>query len=213
MQRRKLVLIGGGGHCKACIDVIEQTNCFEITGVLDQPHLVGTQVLGYPVIGTDDDIFKYHEQGNAFLITVGQIKSSAVRRRIYEQLMASKAELPSIVSPKAYVSRHAAIGSGTIIMHQAVVNAGASIGQNCIVNTGAAVEHESGIGNHTHLSTFSVVNGNCSIGEQVFVGSHATVVNGINVESCSIIGAGAVIIKNIDHPGTYIGNPARKVSS
>lgn len=212
MQRKKIVLIGGGGHCKACIDVIEQTNSFEITGVLDQAGLVGTQVLGYAVIGTDNDISKYNDQGHAFLITVGQIKSSAVRTRLFEQLKACKAELPSIVSPKAYVSRHAAIGSGTIIMHQAVINAGTRIGQNCIVNTGAAVEHESKIGDNTHLSTFSVVNGNCSIGDQVFVGSHATVSNGINIASCSIIGAGAVIIKNIDQPGTYIGNPARKVS-
>ncbi len=26
MAKPKIILIGGGGHCKACIDVIENTN-------------------------------------------------------------------------------------------------------------------------------------------------------------------------------------------
>jgi len=212
MQRRKIILIGGGGHCKACIDVIEQTAAFEICGVLDRSDLVGTRVLGYSIIGTDDDITSYRDQGYAFLVTVGQIKTPAVRMQLFRQLKACKAELPYVISPSAYVSPHAKIGEGTIVMHQAVINADVRIGENCIINTGAAVDHESVIGDHTHLSTFSVTNGNCSIGDQVFVGSHATIANGIRIERCSVVGAGAVIIKNIDHSGTYVGNPARKVS-
>ena len=35
MSKNNLILIGGGGHCKSCIDVIEQENKFNITGILD----------------------------------------------------------------------------------------------------------------------------------------------------------------------------------
>ena len=31
----KLILIGGGGHCHACIDVIESTQKFQIIGIID----------------------------------------------------------------------------------------------------------------------------------------------------------------------------------
>ena len=48
------------------------------------------------------------------------------------------------------------------------------------------------------------------IGNNVFIGSNATT---LPVEICNnvIIGAGAVVTKNIIQPGTYAGNPARKI--
>ena len=30
MNKKKIILIGGGGHCKSCIDVIESNNMFDI---------------------------------------------------------------------------------------------------------------------------------------------------------------------------------------
>jgi acetyltransferase-like isoleucine patch superfamily enzyme len=48
------------------------------------------------------------------------------------------------------------------------------------------------------------------IGNNVFIGSNATI---LPVEICNdvVIGGGAVVTKNIDEPGTYAGNPARKI--
>ena len=50
---KKILLIGGGGHCKSVIDVIEQEERFEIAGIVDKPKLLGSKVLGYPIIGND----------------------------------------------------------------------------------------------------------------------------------------------------------------
>ena len=36
MPKKPLILIGGGGHCKSCIEVIESTDEWEIKGILDQ---------------------------------------------------------------------------------------------------------------------------------------------------------------------------------
>lgn len=48
------------------------------------------------------------------------------------------------------------------------------------------------------------------IGDNVCIGSNATV---MPVMICSnvVIGAGSVVTKNIDSPGIYAGNPARKI--
>ncbi|MBI4309254.1 MAG: acetyltransferase, partial [Candidatus Omnitrophica bacterium] len=35
MVKKNLILIGGGGHCKSCIDVIESENKFKIAGIVD----------------------------------------------------------------------------------------------------------------------------------------------------------------------------------
>lgn len=204
---RELVLIGGGGHCKACIDVIEQEARYKIIGILDKPGLLGQQVLGYKVIGTDNDLSNFRQA--YFLITIGQIKNSEPKKRICQQLVSKGLQLATIISPKAYVSRTAVIGAGTIVMHHAVVNSSAKIADNNIINTGAIIEHETSIGSHCHISTSSVVNGGCKIGNGVFVGSNAVIANQIKITDDVIIGAGSVVVNHLLHAGIYVGNPAK----
>ncbi|MGZ3929763.1 MAG: PglD-related sugar-binding protein, partial [Mucilaginibacter sp.] len=75
MPKKPLILIGGGGHCKSCIDVIESANEWEIIGILDGNMKPGDNVLNYSVVGDDSDIDKLIKNDYFFFITVGQIKS------------------------------------------------------------------------------------------------------------------------------------------
>jgi len=209
MKMKKLILVGGGGHCKAAIDVIESTGEYEIIGILDASKK-GQNVLGYPVIGSDHDIVLYINLGYYFLVTLGQIKSAEVRKRIFELITEHKGLLATVVSKWAYLSKHAKIGKGSIVMHHATINAGAHVGDNCIINSGCLVEHDCVVGNHVHLSTFSVINGGCSIEDEVFIGSNVTLANNLNIAKGVVIGAGSVVIKNVKESGIYVGNPITK---
>jgi sugar O-acyltransferase (sialic acid O-acetyltransferase NeuD family) len=180
---KKLYLIGGGGHCKSCIDVIESTGEYEIQGIFDLPEKVGDKILGYRIIDTDENICKYQTENTNFLITLGQIKSSTLR----EKMFSLKLPLATIISPRSHVSKHAKLGVGTIIMHDALVNAGAEIGDNCIINTKALIEHDAKIGNHCHISTSAVVNGDCVVGDRTFIGSNTVLKNGLTVEADQLI--------------------------
>ena len=141
MSKNELILLGGGGHCKSCIDVIENTGLFTIKGILDIPSERNKKILSYSVIGNDDDVNTYVTKQCQFLVTIGQIKSSSPRRKLFDLLESQNAVVATVISPKAYVSPHAKIGKGSIVMHGAVVNAGAIVGDNCIINTSAIVEH------------------------------------------------------------------------
>ena len=126
---KPLLLVGGGGHCRAAIDVIESTGCFVIQGII-QPNTDDiTHVLGYPILGEDSDLPTLLLDTPCALVTVGQIKQSGLRQRLFETLQTLKAEFPILVSPKAYVSRHAGLAEGTLVMHGAIVNAAARIGR------------------------------------------------------------------------------------
>lgn len=210
-MKTKLILIGGGGHCKVCIDVIEQTGQFEIIGILDLAELVGTSVFEYQVIGTDQDIAKYVALGYSFLITVGQIKSASLKKKLFYILKENKAIMATVIAPSAHVSKYSNIGVGTIIMHHAIINAGTTIGDNCILNNKCDVEHDSVIGHHTHISTGAIVNGDCRIGNGVFIGSNATVGNQITIEDNAVIGAGSLVIRNILTKDIQVGNPAKSI--
>lgn len=211
MSKCNIILIGGGGHCISCIDVIESTGLYTIIGILDTHEKVGQKVLDYPIIGTDDDIKNLMSQCSNFLITVGQIKSSTARECIWNKVNVAGGNLPVIISQIAHVSNHAKLAEGTIVMHHALINAGASIGKACVINSKALIEHETTIGDFCHISTAAVVNGQANIGDSCFIGSNTVVGNNINVVACTTISAGSQVLKNIELPGTYIGQPLRKI--
>lgn len=187
---KEIILVGGGGHCKAVIDIIEQMESYIIAGIVDKEELVGTEVLGYKVIGCDNDLEKLREQIPNAIVTVGHIESNDLRKKLYSKLKELDFTLPSIVSPRAYIAKGASIDEGSVIMHDTIINSGASIGKNSIINTKALVEHECIVEDNTHISTGAILNGNVVVKENSFVGSGAIIVQGCEVDG--FVKAGSV---------------------
>ncbi|MCK5820701.1 MAG: acetyltransferase [Bacteroidales bacterium] len=210
-MKEPIILLGGGGHCKSCIDVIEQEGKYEILGITDLPDKAGQSMAGYPVIGTDDDLPELKNSCNNFLITIGHIQSPGLRVKLFELLKELGVNIPVIISPHAIVSKHAKIGSGTIVMHNAIVNTEAVVGENCILNTGALIEHESHVGAHCHISTYAILNGQCQVGSGCFIGSNTVLANNISIPENTLVAAGSVVLRTLEKSGTYIGNPLRKI--
>lgn len=206
MNEKSLILIGGGGHCKSVIDVAESAG-FTINGILDTPENVGKKVLGYTVVGTDDQIKDFIRE-SIFLVTVGQIKDVTLRIKLHQKIVKTGGKLATIIAKTAYVSKHAILGEGTVIMHHAIINADARIGRGCIINTCANIEHDAEIGDFCHISTGAMVNGNCRVGEETFLGSQSVMVNGTEISPGCVVAAGSMIRKNLTKRGVYSGNPA-----
>lgn len=206
-DKRPLILVGGGGHCKSVIEAAESVG-YEIKGILDVPNEADKEVLpGHKVIGTDDEIPQYTANCD-FVITVGFIKNSALRIKLYNKVKEAGGRFATIVASTAYVSKYAELGEGTIVMHQAFVNAGAKVGNNCIINTFANIEHDAEVGDHSHISTGTMVNGECKIGENCFIGSQSVCANSIAIGPDIIVGAGSCVRKSLLIKGIYSGNPA-----
>ena len=109
-MKKSLILVGGGGHCKACIDVIEQERRFDIAGIVDVPEKLHQKILSYEISAIDDHLPWLVKEYENFLITLGQIKTPEKRIKIFQILKELGAKLPVIISPLAYVSKHARIG-------------------------------------------------------------------------------------------------------
>ena len=193
IEKPNIILVGGGGHCISVIDVIEQQGKYNIKGIIDIKENIGKNVLGYKIIGSDNDLQDLFLSCPNAIVSVGQIKSSALRIHLFQKLKTIGYHLPIVISPLAYVSKYALIGEGSIIMHQALVNAGAKIGKNCIINTKANIEHNAHVEDFCHISTGTIVNGDCIIGKETFIGSNATISNGVTISPNSIISAGEFV--------------------
>ncbi|MDX9902136.1 MAG: NeuD/PglB/VioB family sugar acetyltransferase [Aliarcobacter sp.] len=197
MMKEKIVLLGGGGHCHSIIDVIEQENKYQIIGIVDKKELLGTDVLGYKIIASDDDLKKIYKTCKNAIITVGQIKTNDVRVKLFKLLKKIGFNLPVIISPIAYVSKHAKIDEGSVVMHHVLINANAKIGKNCIINTKALIEHDVIIEDNCHISTASVINGGVIIKENTFFGSNAMSKEYIEIGKNCLIGGGTKVLSSL----------------
>lgn len=208
MDNKNIILIGGGGHCRSCIEIIEACKVYKISGIVDK---IQVETDDYILLGDDSIIPSLINAENYFLITLGQLKSAALREKLFDLVHNSGGNHATVVSPFSIVSRRSSIEEGSIIFHNVVINANTSIGKNTILNNKSLIEHDCVIGNHCHISTGAILNGNCTIGDGVFVGSNSVIVQGTNITSKVVIGAGSVVLKDIMEPGVYVGNPTRKI--
>ena len=194
----EIILVGSGGHAKSCVDVIEVKGDYKIAGFIEKNNLKKQESLGYPIIGSDDDLFFFKKKFKNAIVTVGQIKSAEIRLQLFNILEKLEYNLPIIFSPRSHLSKHSKIGNGTILMHDVLVNANTKIGKNCIVNNKSLIEHDVVIGNHCHISTGAIINGNVRIGDKTFIGSGVVIKEGVSVGDNCIIGAGLFLNKDVD---------------
>lgn len=190
MKKKKILLIGGGGHCKAAIDVIELTEKFEIVGIIDKKENLGKKILGYEIIGTEENLNEMSREFSV-LITIGHIGNSQRRVELYRLIKSLGFIMENVISPLAYISKYATLGEGNLIMHHALINAGAKVGNNCIINSKSLIEHDAVIEDHCHISTGAIVNGGVIVREGTFFGSNATSKQNSVIEG--FIKAGSVV--------------------
>lgn len=206
MSKPGLILIGAGGHARACIDVIERQGHYQIIGLVGLPEEIQSQHLGYEVIATDDAIAQLVQSISYALITTGQIQSANLRMRLYQQATLCGFQMPTIIAPTAHVSRHAIIGAGNIVMHGAIVNAGAKVGNNCIINSRALLEHDTTVEDHCHISTGAILNGGVSVGAGSFIGSGCVVKEGLSIGKDCLVGIGLTVRRPLADSTCFTGH-------
>ena len=192
---KKIILIGAGGHCASCIDVIEMQRKFKIVGLIDNKKK--NFLLNYKIIGNDKELKKFSRKIQYALITTGCIKNSKIRENLFKKISNYGFKFPAIISPLSYVSKHASIGEGTIVMHGSVINAGTTIGKNCIINSKSLIEHDVVIEDYCHISTRSTVNGGVIIKKNSFVGSCSVIKQNLKIGKNCFINANLFLQKNL----------------
>ena len=197
-MKNKLVIIGCGGHARSVADVYLFNNPDAEIVFVEENAKDGEEILGFPALKS------YDIKNEKVFIAIGDNKAR-------ESELKKHKTTETIVSKKACIGKDVELGNGVFIAHEAHVGVGSKIGEGTIINSSALVDHEVLIGKNCHIAPNSTICGRCTIGKNTFVGAGATIIDKLTISDNVTVGAGAVVIKNIDKPGTYVGNPARKI--
>lgn len=202
----RVVVIGGGGHAKVIIEIIQDAGQFEIAGCTVGDSGVSS-VLDVPVLGDDSQLPRIYASGvrHAFVAT----GNNRLRRSLAEKVLAAGFRLVNAVSPRALLSRRMELCSGVAIMPGAVVNPCSRLGNGCIINTGATVDHDCHIGDWAHIAPGTNLAGCVTVGEGAFLGIGSSVIPKTSIGEWTTVGAGAVVIRDLPAYVTAVGVPAR----
>ena len=113
------------------------------------------------------------------------------------------------VGPFVEIQRDVSIGRGSKVQSHSFICELVSIGRNCFISHGVMFINDI-------FSNGGPAKGNkdlwkiTTIGNNVSIGTSSTVLP-VNICDNVVIGAGSVVTKDIEEPGTYVGNPARKL--
>lgn len=209
-MKRKLLLIGGGGHCKVILDLLSESKEYEAAGIIDLKERVNGNLSGVPIAGIDSDLPGFFGKGiRHCFISAGSVGVPGLRVKLYNIARKIGFAFPNLIHPFAVVSSRASLGGGNYVAPGAIINAGTKIGDNCIVNTGAIIEHDCLIGDFVHIASGAVLSGNVSVGRNTHIGAGSAVIQGIKIGGNSVVGAGSVVVDNIGPGCLAFGNPCK----
>lgn len=114
----------------------------------------------------------------------------------------------SFVGPFVEIQKGVEVGSNCKIQSHSFICELVTIGKNCFIGHGVMFINDPmnvgpAAGDRSKWNQ-------TLIGDNVSIGSNATI---LPVQICSdvVIGAGSVVTKDINYPGIYAGNPAKKI--
>lgn len=195
----KLVLLGGGGHCKSVLDAALSMGTFDKIVVTDPIIPKGTKVLGCEVVGTDDCLGHLRNDGYDYaFITIGSIQVNPLREKLADKAVDFGFKFPVIIDPSATLSDSAVVREGTFIGKNAIINAEVKIGRHCIVNTGAIIEHECRIEDFSHISVGTILCGEVSVGRNCMIGTGSTIIQCLRIGNKVVIGANSTVLTNVE---------------
>jgi len=113
------------------------------------------------------------------------------------------------IGPFVEIQKGVRIGVNTKIQSHTFICELVTIGRDCFIGHGVMFINDL-------FKDGKPANGNknlwikTEIGNNVSIGSNATILP-VSICDKTVIGAGAVVTKDIEEPGIYVGNPAKKI--
>jgi sugar O-acyltransferase (sialic acid O-acetyltransferase NeuD family) len=211
-NKKRILLFGGGNQVHYTIDIIEKENKYEIVGIIDSVHEIGTDRYGYKVLGRQENLIDIVEEHSidAGLITIGDNWS---RNYVYNSIIKQMPSFQFInaIHPSVIIGKNVELGFGIVMMAGVIVNPLAKIGNFTFFATGCQIEHDCTIEDYASVSAGSIMGGYVTVGKFSAITLGVTVLDRIKIGINSVIGSGSLVLKDIPDNVLAHGNPINKI--
>jgi len=208
-MRKKIVVIGAGGHSKVVCDLIELfSEEFVIYGLIDSCAEPNRYVNGYKIIGSEDRLADLYEEIDGGIVAIGDNwRRGMMVAKIKE--MVPFFNFVTLIHPSSVISRKVTIGEGSVILAGAIINSNVSVGEHCIVNTRSSLDHDCNVGSFSSLAPGVTLGGKVIVGDYTAISLGANVIHSIKIGEHTVIGAGATVIRDVGSNVVAYGTPAK----
>ena len=172
--------------------------------IVDDEYFNETSLMGISIIKSSE---LRVQEGEVFIA----IGDPFIRQEIVNKLPANTI-FSKLIHPSAIVSDWVNIGEGSIVCAGSILTTQINIGKHAHINLNTTIGHDCNIGDFFTSSPGVNISGNCSIGNRVFVGTNTSIRERVNICNDSVIGMSSSVLKSIEQPGVYFGNPAQKIN-
>lgn len=195
----RVVFMGAGGMVETAIQAAQLQGQYTIIGILDPHAAIGTEILGIPVIGREEDAPKLLDSGvDKAFISFAAANDRSKRQEAFERFSGYGFEMVNIIHPGAFVDPSASLGKGNLILEGAKVGTQCVVGDNNYINVNSILCHHSIIEGNTHLAPGSIVAGNVTIGKHCLIGMAATMVSGVTIGENCVLNNGVNVAANLE---------------
>ncbi len=188
IKMKELLIIGAGGHGMVVAETAELEGRWNSISFLDDRKDID-RVLNHKIVGKLHDYEKLMNNYQHVIVAIG---NNEKRLELIEKLLSLGYKVPTIIHPKAVVSKYSSVGQGTIILAGAVVNTNSTIGKGCIININSCVDHDSTIEDGIHVCSGAVVRSMCKIGRLSYIGAGSCVSSAVVIKEKWVLQDGAV---------------------
>lgn len=197
-----LLIYGAGGHGMSLLELVRAQGIYRVVGFLDDGVTPGESVLGVPVLGGSERLPELYQKGVRLAVNaVGGIGDLAVRRRVFQHILAAGFGCPAVVHPSAVLEPSASLAAGVQVFPLAYVGSRVQAGFGTIINTGAIVSHECLLGDLVNISPGAILAGGVQVGERALIGMGVTVNLLVKVGVGARLGNGATIKADVPDGG------------
>ena len=158
------MILGAGGYGHVVREIAEDSGIFDKIDFLDDSSPLA--------IGKFGDAEKFLKGYPNAVVALG---NAELRLGHIEKLRAAGFQIPAIISPKAYVSKSAKIGKGTIVEPFSAVNANSEVGIGVLLRCGAVIDHNAKVGDFCYIDCGVVVKANNSVGFKIKIAANSVV--------------------------------------
>jgi len=196
-QIERILIIGGGNVAVLVLDILKRLPFQQAIGIVDDnPALIGTTVMGCPVLGNLKKVNQLWRE-DAFDAAALAIGVLPTRADIFDKFTREGIPFTNIIDPTAIIGEGSEMGSGNMIMGFCRLGPEAVIGENNFLSAYVNIEHHNTMGSHCTFGPNVFMSGGVNIGSHVRFGTGISIEPRITIGDHVTIASGTVLTTHV----------------